>query len=189
MARQLFILRHAKSAWDTNAASDFDRPLAKRGQKDVPVMGAWMREHKLIPDCVISSPAERAKQTALGVCHLLNIKAKKIDWDRRVYGADTEELLEVLSELPNKVKSLLLVGHNPGLESLASYLVGDLSRKAAQLTSNQGDGGSEGGDYGIVKTATLLHLETEEEWSALKQRCATLVQLQYPRNLHPATEG
>lgn len=188
MVRQLLILRHAKSAWDTDATSDFDRPLAKRGQKDVPLMGAWMREQKLIPDCVISSPAERAKQTAIGVCHALNIKEKKIYWDRRIYGADTEELLEVLSELPGKVATAMLVGHNPGLESLASYLVGDLSSKATSFSASTGESGGEGGDYGVVKTATLVHLQTDEEWSNLKQRCATLVQVKYPRTLSSATE-
>ncbi|MBF0160746.1 MAG: histidine phosphatase family protein [Magnetococcales bacterium] len=181
MARQLLILRHAKSAWDTQAASDFDRPLAKRGQKDVPMMGAWMREQKLIPDCVVSSPAERAKQTAQGICHVLDIKEKKIIMDRRIYGADTEELLEVLSELPGKAKTVLLVGHNPGLESLAAYLVGDLSRSVAQLAP---EGGEEAGEYGVVKTATLLQLGITEEWNALKQRCATLIQIKYPRTLH-----
>ncbi|MEO5349832.1 MAG: histidine phosphatase family protein [Magnetococcus sp. YQC-3] len=185
MVRQLLILRHAKSAWDTDAASDFDRPLAKRGQKDLPLMGAWMREHKLIPECVISSPAERAKQTTLGICHALSIKEKKIYWDRRIYGADTEELLEVLSELPNKVAMAMLVGHNPGLESLASHLVGDLSSKAAPFSASNSAGGGEWGDYGIVKTATLVHLKTEEEWNSLKQRCATLVQVKYPRSLAP----
>ncbi len=183
MARQLLLLRHAKSAWDTEAASDFDRPLAKRGQKDIPLMGGWMREHHLIPDWVVSSPAERAKQTAVGICHLLDIKEKKIVWDRRIYGADPEELLEVLSELSGKVKTALLVGHNPGLESLAAYLVGDLSRKVAALPTTEGD---EGGEYGIVKTATLVHMETTAEWSDLKPRCATLIQVKYPRTLHPS---
>ncbi|MEO5364047.1 MAG: histidine phosphatase family protein [Magnetococcus sp. DMHC-8] len=182
MTRQLLILRHAKSAWDTDAASDFHRPLAKRGQKDVPLMGAWLREHKLLPDHVVSSPAERARQTAVGVCQILDIKDKKIVWDHRIYGADTEELLEVLFELPDKVKTVLLVGHNPGLESLASYLVGDLSSKTARLITNDT---SDGGEYGIVKTATLVHLGITAEWNALQQRCATLIQVKYPRSLYP----
>ncbi|MBF0097247.1 MAG: histidine phosphatase family protein [Magnetococcales bacterium] len=185
MTRQLYILRHAKSAWDTDAASDFDRPLAKRGQKDVPLMGAWMKEEKLIPEYVVSSPAERAKQTVIGVCQVLDIKEKKITWDRRIYGADTEELLEVLSELPSKCQSVLIVGHNPGLESLAAFLVGDLSQKATELNPN-GSLNSEFGDYGVVKTATLLHLEMELSWDALKQRCATLQQIKYPRALYSA---
>ncbi|MBF0183875.1 MAG: histidine phosphatase family protein [Magnetococcales bacterium] len=186
MSRQLYILRHAKSAWDTDAASDFERPLAKRGLKDVPAMGAWMKAEKLIPEYVISSPAERAKQTVLGVCHELDIKEKKITWDRRIYGADTEELLEVLAEVPGKIHSVLLVGHNPGLESLAAFLVGDLSSKAAAMLDPAASGQGETGEYGLVKTATLLHLQTDLSWEELRQRCALLVRIQYPRSLPPA---
>ncbi|WP_130472229.1 SixA phosphatase family protein [Candidatus Magnetaquicoccus inordinatus] len=183
MVRQLYILRHAKSAWDTDAASDFDRPLAKRGQKDVPLMGVWMKEQKMLPEHILSSPAVRAAQTVLGICQVLDIKEKKIHWERRIYGADTAELLEVLGEVPNNSKSVLIVGHNPGLESLASFLVGDLTEKAAKLNITAAAG--EMGDYGLVKTATLLHLETELSWDTLEQRSARLRSITYPRSLYP----
>lgn len=166
MTRRLFILRHAKSAWDTNASSDFERPLAKRGKKDVPAMGAWMLEQGLVPDYIVSSPAERAKQTVVGICRILEIGKKEIHWDSRVYGADTEELLELLAEVPNNAEAVLLVGHNPGLEFLFSYL---------SSTDNY--------EVGIVKTATLVHLEVDEAWNALKPRCATLIEVKSPREL------
>ena len=67
MPRELLILRHAKSAWDTNAPSDFERPLAKRGRRAAPRVGRWLEEQGLIPDHVVSSPAERAKQTVIAV--------------------------------------------------------------------------------------------------------------------------
>ena len=63
--RELLILRHAKSAWDTDAVSDFDRPLAKRGRKDAPRMGKWLRRRRLVPGYVLSSPARRAPWTSL----------------------------------------------------------------------------------------------------------------------------
>lgn len=175
MARQIFILRHAKSAWDTAAASDFERPLAKRGERDVPRMGAWLRQLGQHPDYVVSSPAERAKQTVVGVCRVLGIKEKHIHWDRRIYGAGTEDLLEVLSEAPKKAKTVLLVGHNPGLEFLFSHLVGHT--EVAKL-----------GETGAVKTATLVHLETAEEWKNLKQNCASLIEIKHPRTLSPSPE-
>ena len=95
MPRQLIIMRHAKSAWDTDAATDFERPLAKRGQRDAPRMGAWLQEQGIVPDFVVSSPAKRARQTVLKVCKPLGVKKKKIHWDARIYGAGAEELLEV----------------------------------------------------------------------------------------------
>ena len=171
MIRRLFILRHAKSAWDTDASSDFERPLAKRGKKDVPAVGAWMLEQGLLPDHIISSPAERAKQTVIGICHALDIEKKAIHWDSRVYGADTEELLELLSEVPDNAKAVLIVGHNPGLESLFSY-----------LSSTDND------EVGVVKTATLVHLEMDEAWNALKPQCATLIAVKSPRELSPSSE-
>ena len=73
MSRELLVLRHAKSAWDTNAPSDFERPLAKRGRRAAPRVGRWLEEQGLIPDHVVSSPAERAKQTVIAVCQALGI--------------------------------------------------------------------------------------------------------------------
>lgn len=183
MARQLLILRHAKSAWDTNASSDFDRPLAKRGEKDAPAMGAWMREQQLFPDHIVSSPAKRAKQTVIKVCHALDMDKKDIHWDARVYGADTSELMEVLSEVPSKAKSVLLVGHNPGLESLVSYLAGDLSNGNSENDTIKTYG------FCAVKTATLVHLEIAEKWNALKPKCATFIEVKYPRELSPLPQS
>ena len=171
MGRQLLIMRHAKSAWDTDAATDFERPLAKRGQRDVPLIGGWLREQNINPDYVVSSPAERALQTVIGVCKILGIKKRKINWDTRIYGADIEELLEVLSDVPRKTQTVLLVGHNPGLEFLVSH-----------LTNNAG---MEGMDVGIVKTATTVYMEISEEWDAIKSGCATLIEIKSPRELYP----
>ena len=181
MARHLLILRHAKSAWDTDAVSDFERPLAKRGKRDAPAMGAWMHEQGLIPDHIISSPAERAKQTIIGVCRAMDIKKKAIHWDTRIYGADTEGLLEVLSDVPKKAKTTLLVGHNPGIEFLFSYLAN---------TSHSGDSENIAAstfEIGLVKTATLVHLKMAEEWATLTSGCATLVKVKSPRELFPSS--
>ncbi|MBF0124202.1 MAG: histidine phosphatase family protein [Magnetococcales bacterium] len=169
MSYQLLLMRHAKSAWDTDAKTDFERPLADRGQKDAPRVGEWLKKEKLIPEYVVSSSAERTRQTATIVCDVLDIKHKKINWDARIYGAGTEELLEVLADVPAKVKSVLLVGHNPGLEFLFSHLVG--STKHGNF------------DVGLIKTATVVHLKVPEDWSALSSGCATLVTVKHPRDL------
>ena len=89
MSLELLILRHAKSAWDTDAASDFDRPLSKRGRKAAPRVGRYLMQQGLIPDFVISSPATRAEQTVIAVCGQMNIGPDDIIWDERVYGAWT----------------------------------------------------------------------------------------------------
>ncbi|MBF0213757.1 MAG: histidine phosphatase family protein [Magnetococcales bacterium] len=173
MTRQLIIMRHAKSAWDTNAASDFDRPLAKRGLLDAPRMGQWLLDQDLIPDFIVSSPALRAKQTILEVCKVLDIKKKAVQWDARIYGAGTEELIEVLTELPKQTRIAMIVGHNPGLEMLVSYL----SRPGLALS------GDEDGEAGLVKTATVAHLQMPSDWTHIGPGCATLNTLISPREL------
>lgn len=171
MARQLIIMRHAKSAWDTDALSDFDRPLAKRGLQDAPRMGQWLLDNDLIPDFIVSSPAQRAKQTILEVCKVLDIKKKAVQWDARIYGAGTEELLEVLTEVPKQTKIAMIIGHNPGLEMLYSYLA------EQKIDSFAGE------EAGVIKTATIAHLQMPADWSHLAPGCATLSKLISPREI------
>lgn len=171
MPRQLLIMRHAKSAWDTGV-TDFDRPLAERGQRDAPRVGAWLQKSKLIPDHVVSSPAERARQTAIAVCNELDIKKKKIIWDSRIYGAGSEDLLEVLAESPKKSKLMLLVGHNPGLEFLSNYLTGNAASAFDSLS-----------EAGLIKTATVVHLKMPDDWSNLTSGCASLITVKNPGDL------
>ena len=73
MPRELQLLRHAKSDWETGALNDFDRPLAKRGLNQAPGIGTWLLEEDLVPDLVLSSPAQRAKETALLVCAAMEL--------------------------------------------------------------------------------------------------------------------
>ncbi|MBF0194956.1 MAG: histidine phosphatase family protein [Magnetococcales bacterium] len=169
MKKQLIILRHAKSAWDTDATTDFERPLAKRGKGDAPRMGRWMLENGLLPDHVVSSPALRAKQTALKACKAMDISKSKINWDPRVYGAGTEDLLEVLAEVPNDVFRVMLVGHNPGMEFLFNYL----AKK----------GGNDQLEHSPIKTATAVVLDLPKGWKNLQADCADIVKIQYPREL------
>ncbi|MBF0610752.1 MAG: histidine phosphatase family protein [Magnetococcales bacterium] len=172
MPRQLLIMRHAKSAWDTGVP-DFDRPLADRGLRDAPRVGAWLQKSKLIPDHVVSSPAERARQTVIAVCNELDFKKKKIIWDPRVYGAGSEDLLEVLSEVPKKAKVVLLVGHNPGLEFLTNHLTGTAESTYDDMS-----------DVGLIKTATVVHLKMPDDWSNLSAGCASLVVVKNPGDLN-----
>lgn len=174
MARQLLILRHAKSAWDTDAATDFERPLAKRGKGDAPRMGAWLKEQNLVPDHIVSSPAKRAKQTTMRACKAMDAKKDKVNWDPRIYGAGTQDLLEVLAEAPGKADRVLLVGHNPGLEFLFSFL----AEKSGEIDP----------ELSMIKTATLVVLDMPDDWKSLESGCAKIVKIQYPRELAEAKD-
>jgi phosphohistidine phosphatase len=167
MPRELLILRHAKSDWDAPSSSDFDRPLAKRGKRDAPRLGEWLYREGLVPDLVVSSPAERARQTALKVCTSMDFKKKKIVWDEEVYAAGVPALLGVLRRCPETAATVLLVGHNPGLEGLLRFLAGDEVETPP--------------DGKLLPTATLARLEMPKDWSDLEPGCAQLVSICRPR--------
>ena len=169
MSRELLLLRHAKSNWKIKTPRDFDRPLADRGLRDAPRMGAWLYREGVLPGLIMSSPAVRARETALKVCKALDLKKKSIRWEPRLYEADLPTLLEILAGLDADQKSVLLVGHNPGLESLLRFLVGnDLEEPE---------------DGKLLPTAALARLEMPTDWSVLEFGRANLIRLVRPKQL------
>ncbi len=167
--RKLMILRHAKSSWNEPDLDDYERPLSKRGRRDAPLMGEWMRKHGWIPDYIVSSPARRAKETALMVCDALAVEADRVVWDEHIYGAELPALLEALGKIPESAERALLVGHNPGLEELIAYLVTEESRAALA--------------FGFMKTATLAVLQIRDPWRRLRAHHAKLELLKRPKEL------
>ena len=81
MGRQLILLRHAKSSWDSGAKRDFDRPLNKRGLRNAPRMGRWLKEKGLVPDHIVSSPAKRAEFTVNAVIGELGLTKDGVVFD------------------------------------------------------------------------------------------------------------
>lgn len=169
MSRELLILRHAKSAWDTDAPSDFERPLSKRGRRDAPRVGRFLLRQGLVPDYVISSPAVRAKQTVIAACREMGIGEDRIHWDERIYHASTGSLQTVLSESPPEAQRVLIAGHNPGLE----MLVQNLSAERVPMPD----------DWKLMPTAAVAHLEIPCEWQDLDGGTARLVSLTRARSL------
>jgi|CZKW01.1.fsa_nt_gi phosphohistidine phosphatase len=118
-ARRLLLLRHAKSAWPDVA--DHERPLAARGRRDAPAAGRWLRESGCVPDHVVCSTAQRARQTwQLAVAELG--ASPRVRFDERVYGATAGQLLDLAREAPLKAQTLLFVGHDPAMRELALTL-------------------------------------------------------------------
>lgn len=121
--KTLLLLRHAKSSWDNNELSDFDRPLNDRGRRDAPRMGQLLAREDLTPDLIITSAARRAATTAELVA-LAAGYAGDIQYTRQLYLADVDTLREVMAATPDHVDRLMLVGHNPDMEELVSDLTG-----------------------------------------------------------------
>lgn len=121
--RTLLLLRHAKSDWSGSVA-DPDRPLAERGRGQAPLAGRWLAGRADPIDLAIVSPAERARETwELASAELPSAPSARVD--ERVYAASADRLLSVLREVPDEVRTVLLIGHNPGMEQLASRLAGE----------------------------------------------------------------
>ena len=117
--RRLVLLRHAKSAWPD--LTDHDRPLAGRGRGDAPAIGRWLRETGCVPDLVWCSTAERATQTWQLAAAELGADPP-VSYEPRMYGATGGELANLVRQAPPRAKTLLLVGHNPGIQELAVTL-------------------------------------------------------------------
>jgi phosphohistidine phosphatase len=125
--KKLYLIRHAKSSWDDPELDDFDRPLNKRGQKDAPRMGKRLKEKRITPDVMLSSPAARALATCHAIAAILQFDESKIKTDKRLYHANEDQILEVirgLKDFPHDSKEVALIfGHNPGLTEFANALV------------------------------------------------------------------
>lgn len=169
MARELLLLRHAKSDWNQDT-SDFDRPLNTRGQRDAARLGRWAHAQKLQPDVLLSSPARRAAQTAEALCTEIGFAPADITWDERIYLAPTHVLLDVLADLPAQARQVILIGHNPGLEDLLLYLA---PASEAQRDKDK-----------LLTTATLARLNLPGHAWKLQRGIATLRQFIRPRDLH-----
>lgn len=120
--RRLMLLRHAKSDWSRPGLADHDRPLNARGRAAAPKVGAYLVRHKLVPDLIVVSSATRTRETLDLLLEAFK-QPPRIVHDARIYEAEPEVLREVIAETPREVGSLLMIGHNPGLEELAAELV------------------------------------------------------------------
>ena len=118
--KTLLLLRHAKSSWGDSSASDFDRPLAHRGIVDAPRVGRALQQQGPLPDLILSSPAVRATQTIEAVVKAAGLVSPQ--FDERLYGASSAELLVIVTHIPDSSSCAMLVGHNPGFEELVSRL-------------------------------------------------------------------
>lgn len=140
------LLRHAKSDWSNAQQSDFDRPLNARGQKSAPQLGSLMLEHGLLPDTILCSTAVRAQETMQGLLAAWepaiaihsNQAPSRAAFDihsvESLYLATPGTILQVTQQNQANSQSLLVIGHNPGMEMLASQLAGSvIAMKTAHL--------------------------------------------------------
>jgi phosphohistidine phosphatase len=120
--KHLYLLRHAKSSWKHPELPDHDRPLAGRGRRAAKAMAKHIRAEGIAPELVLCSTARRARDTLERIEPALGRRSVKVE--RELYGAGVRQLLDRVRRVPSSVESVLLIGHNPGMQDLAAALTG-----------------------------------------------------------------
>jgi phosphohistidine phosphatase len=167
--KTLLVLRHAKSDRSDGTLRDDDRPLAPRGKADAPLMGTALAALGLAPDCIITSTAVRARETAQLVVDAMGSGGHIIE-EPDIYGASVDTLLRVLRACSDEDATALLVGHNPGLEELICLLAGGEGVEAMLR----------------LPTAGLACIALDfDEWAHMQPACGLLQWFLTPRIVAP----
>ena len=167
MSRELLILRHAKSSWNSGADSDFERPLAPRGTRNTEQLAKYMFEQGIQPDLTLCSAAVRAQETAQ--LALSQFPGARIEFRESLYHAGLATLVNSIREQDNDLERLMLVGHNHGMDQLLVYLC----KEELTLTSSGK----------LMTTAALARIECRSSWAELAPETCNLDSLLRPSDL------
>lgn len=166
--KTLLLMRHAKSSWKDSELADHERPLNKRGRADAPRMGQVLCDRELIPQRILCSSALRARQTAEEVVKTTGFQGE-IAYLDRLYMAEADEYLAALRELPDTIERVMVIGHNPGLETVLQILSGRIES---------------------LPTAVIAHLVLPiRQWAEISTETGgELVEIWRPKELYEAAE-
>ncbi len=174
--KTLYLMRHAKAGWDDPQQRDYDRPLNPRGEAAAVLMGRFLRAQAIQVDLLLASPALRNAMTweRLESAWRSGITAK---FEQAIYMASVDTLLMLVQSAPRNAKTLMLLGHNPGMEDLSFKLL------HAEDTYRGDAGGMDLLDQGF-KTAAIAELTFDvAQWSDITPKSATLQRFITPRSL------
>ncbi|MER5184221.1 histidine phosphatase family protein [Streptomyces sp. NPDC002896] len=159
--RRIVLFRHAKADWPQ--VSDHERPLAERGRKDAPVAGRKLADTGISFDLALCSTAARTRETWKLAVHELPHRPKTV-YEERVYEASPGELIAVLNEIPEDVQTVILIGHNPGVQGLTEILAGQAEGDAHQRMSRRG-----------FPTSAFAVLSIPGPWKSVEPGVGTLI--------------
>ncbi|MDQ7246732.1 SixA phosphatase family protein [Dongia sedimenti] len=172
--KNLILMRHAKSAWDDPQQKDVDRPLSTRGRKVAPRMGKWLAAEGYRPDVVLCSAARRARETLERLRPHLPENAA-VEFADGLYMAAPRDMLTEIGKVPATAETVMLIGHNPGMGSLAGLLAG------------RGDEKALGAMHGKFPTAAIAVLGFNVgKWNELAPGDGILRAFMRPRDLDQA---
>jgi phosphohistidine phosphatase len=168
MTHTLYLLRHAKSSWADPALADRERPRAPRGRRDAKRIAKHLAGLGIEPELVLCSPAERTRQTVELIRPALGAMSK-VKLEAKLYDASSDELLERIRAVPESVASVMLIGHNPGLQDVALLLAAGGAERD-QLEAK-------------FPTAALATLTVPSTWRGLSEAGAALAAYVVPKQL------
>ncbi|MBN0986525.1 SixA phosphatase family protein [Amphritea pacifica] len=160
--KMLTLVRHAKSSWENPELSDFNRPLNKRGKRDLPLMASRLLTMGIQPDLILSSGARRAITTAEQIAIALEYPVSKIIEVPELYHARVETLINLLQGQSDHYRHLMVVGHNPTLEMTGHYLTHE---NIPHFPTS-----------GVMQIALSITC-----WEELSESCGSLEALDYPK--------
>jgi phosphohistidine phosphatase len=128
--RRLLLLRHAKAERLQPGGRDHDRVLAERGRADAKKLGTYLARHAFVPDRALVSTSARTSETWALLAAAFG-KAPPVSFEDRIYNASPQAILNVIKETGPETATLLVIGHNPGLQELAAMLIatGDIEAR------------------------------------------------------------
>lgn len=165
--KSLFLMRHAKSSWSSDASDDFSRPLNERGMRDAKRVAELFQARDWHPERIVYSAAKRTTITAECLGKTFS-QAKEVVSSEQLYLAGLDHLLSVVSETPENVTQLLLIGHNPGMEQLLRYLCPEVEYQ---------DNGK------LLTTANVVHIGLPDRWSEASREKGRLLEHLRPKSL------
>lgn len=119
----LHLVRHAKSAWDNNDVADIDRPLKSKGIRNAYDIARKLKLSNLVPQRIISSPADRAMHTAVIFARVFGLSLTELVLNNALYASSKENILKLVKATGDDCKSLMIVGHNPEFTELANHFL------------------------------------------------------------------
>ncbi|MFG2645464.1 SixA phosphatase family protein [Streptomyces sp. NPDC048370] len=166
--RKIVLLRHAKADWPQ--VSDHERPLAERGRTDAPVAGRKLADTGIAFDLALCSTAARTRETWKLAVHELPHRPRTV-YEERLYDASLGELIALINEVPDEVRSVVVIGHNPGMHALSDALAGSAEGDALARMNRGG-----------FPTAAFSVLSFDGSWKSVEHGVGTLVDYWAPHS-------
>lgn len=162
--KNILLIRHAKSDWNNENLTDFERPLNARGLRDAKFMSSRLAKKGENIDCIITSSAVRALTTAQFFSQALDIDKNSIIQNRFLYGASEGQYLDIIQELDDSVQDIILIAHNPSISNLALTLCSQLELES-------------------MPTCCMVHIHfpLAKTWRDIQQNTGHLVSIEYPK--------